>query len=230
MAVSIVARPWCQALHAAGPGINVMIDMATRGPDGTCIELATIRGATPEQIDGVLAGHPDVVSHELVERTRHFTQVRLAFRGCPLAELLAGHSIVPRLPFSTLPGHDLWIIVGQRRALDEARRRLADKGSRMEILHERDWSELRHGLTPKQQEVLRRAAEQGYYDYPRRITLSALAGHLGIAKSTLSESLMVIEKKLVRHHVVTKEPAPRAEPEPPSAEDEDGDRAPPIPT
>ena len=44
-------------------------------------------------------------------------------------------------------------------------------------------------LTPRQNDVYRQAREAGYYDTPRRITLSELADQLKISKSTLSTML-----------------------------------------
>jgi predicted DNA binding protein len=52
-------------------------------------------------------------------------------------------------------------------------------------------------LTPRQREVLALAIERGYYDYPRRITLSHLAKEAGVAKSTLSQTLMLIEREVM---------------------------------
>ena len=41
-------------------------------------------------------------------------------------------------------------------------------------------------LTPKQRIIFDSALNEGYWDTPRRITLSALAELLGLSKSTLS--------------------------------------------
>ncbi|WP_254535556.1 helix-turn-helix domain-containing protein [Halomarina litorea] len=56
-------------------------------------------------------------------------------------------------------------------------------------------------LTDRQREILERAVELGYYETPRRVTLSDLAADLGVAKSTLSETLHRAESTLVRRHL-----------------------------
>lgn len=56
-------------------------------------------------------------------------------------------------------------------------------------------------LTDRQRAVLERAVELGYYETPRRVTLSDLAADLGVAKSTLSETLHRAESTLVRLHL-----------------------------
>jgi predicted DNA binding protein len=52
-------------------------------------------------------------------------------------------------------------------------------------------------LTPRQSELLRRAVNEGYFDVPRRISLTELAGRLSVCKSTLSERLAIVERKLI---------------------------------
>jgi len=43
--------------------------------------------------------------------------------------------------------------------------------------------------------------ELGYYDVPRRFTLTEVADHVGIAKSTCSETLQRVERTVVREFV-----------------------------
>jgi predicted DNA binding protein len=48
-------------------------------------------------------------------------------------------------------------------------------------------------LTVRQREVFEIASREGYWDVPRRINLTELAGLLEVAKSTLSNQLQRIE-------------------------------------
>lgn len=52
-------------------------------------------------------------------------------------------------------------------------------------------------LTPHQNALLHEALAAGYYDVPRRVSLTAFALSRGRSKSTTSRSLAVIEKALV---------------------------------
>jgi predicted DNA binding protein len=49
--------------------------------------------------------------------------------------------------------------------------------------------------------VLLTAVECGYYDTPRECSLTELAGELGVAKSTCSETLHRIEEVVVKRFV-----------------------------
>ena len=50
-------------------------------------------------------------------------------------------------------------------------------------------------LTPRQHQIILRALDKGYFDYPRKMDLSALAKEMNVTKSTLVEILRRAEKK-----------------------------------
>jgi predicted DNA binding protein len=52
-------------------------------------------------------------------------------------------------------------------------------------------------LTPKQYALLHQALAAGYFDVPRRISLTQLAENIGKSKSSVSSGLALVEKKLV---------------------------------
>ncbi|MHA1341426.1 MAG: helix-turn-helix domain-containing protein [Promethearchaeota archaeon] len=52
-------------------------------------------------------------------------------------------------------------------------------------------------LTARQLEIYLKAKEAGYYDSPRKITLTELAEKIGMAKSSISSILQRIHKKLL---------------------------------
>ena len=58
-------------------------------------------------------------------------------------------------------------------------------------------------LTPQEYSLLHQALADGYFDVPRRITLTAFAKKLGRSKSGVSERLALIEEKLVVASVST---------------------------
>jgi hypothetical protein len=67
-------------------------------------------------------------------------------------------------------------------------------------------------LTDRQRELLEAAASAGYYETPRECTLTELADRLGVAKSSLSETLHRAEGRVVRDYV-----SPSGSPTSPSA-------------
>ncbi len=53
------------------------------------------------------------------------------------------------------------------------------------------------GLTPRQKEIMTKAISLGYFDFPRRVSLTSLSISLSIKPSTLSEILRSAERKIV---------------------------------
>ena len=54
------------------------------------------------------------------------------------------------------------------------------------------------GLTKRQYELVEKAVDEGYYDWPRKIDAKDMADEAGIAHATLLEHLRKAEKKLIR--------------------------------
>jgi predicted DNA binding protein len=56
-------------------------------------------------------------------------------------------------------------------------------------------------LTDRQRELITAAVTEGYYDTPRQCTLTELADHLDMAKSTVSEMLHRAEETIIKEFV-----------------------------
>jgi len=56
-------------------------------------------------------------------------------------------------------------------------------------------------LTPRQLEILTQSLSNGFFDIPRKKSLSILAKEIGISPSALSENVRRINKKLAEHYI-----------------------------
>jgi hypothetical protein len=103
---------------------------------------------------------------------------------------------VPKTPFEVLDGWVEWdLIVNQAHA-----RVLVTKLKEGDVTHRiiGFGNTTNHRLlTVRQREVFDRAVREGYYESPRRITLTALAEMLSVSKSTLCEMIHLIEKHII---------------------------------
>ena len=61
--------------------------------------------------------------------------------------------------------------------------------------------ERRAALTARQTEIITTAVAQGYFEFPRRISLTRLSGLLGVKPSTLSEVLRSAERRILADSV-----------------------------
>ena len=57
-------------------------------------------------------------------------------------------------------------------------------------------------LTDRQQEVLKTAIQQGYYENPREATLADLATELDIDRATVGKHLRIIESKVFAEYML----------------------------
>jgi hypothetical protein len=146
---------------------------------------------------------PGVTDVELIDATDNVEVCRVVFRGKTFVPLLKKLRLFSHLPFPVLDGVARWTVVGPQRKVCEFLKSLETESAGIRV------DSITHGpllrnpslLTPRQQDVLRRAFTEGYFDVPRRISLTALAAKLGVAISTLSVTLAVIEKKILEPHL-----------------------------
>ena len=103
---------------------------------------------------------------------------------------------VPKTPFEVRDGWVEWdLIVDQTHA-----RLLVSKLKEGNITHRIlgfGQTTNQRLLTVRQREVFDMAVSEGYYDTPRRITLTDLATKLSVSKSTLCEVIHLIEKHII---------------------------------
>lgn len=139
--------------------------------------------------------HPSVVEFQQVSPEP--AVVRVKMRGPhPLGALLSSEALL-EFPFPIRGGRARWSLVCARPQLDALLTRLRQIGIPFETERVEPYRSP-GGLTPRQQEVLDAAYREGYFDVPRRVTLAQLAERLGVAKSTLSETLRRAQRRMAR--------------------------------
>lgn len=110
----------------------------------------------------------------------------------------ASNSGIPiEMPFEIQDGVGEWELRTSHDSLSELGSAFDSMGINYTIEHVRDFKSDADLLTEKQREVVEKAYELGYYDTPREVSLSEVADHLGIAKSTCSETLHRVEERVM---------------------------------
>lgn len=100
------------------------------------------------------------------------------------------------------------LLLSNRNELTEAIEFLSDFGSvtveritqdfRREVMPSRaEWQELLSSIPQRQREFLNTAAERGYFEIPREVTLEEIADEMEITKTTASNHLRKVERRLV---------------------------------
>ncbi len=111
--------------------------------------------------------------------------------------IFAGAEILMLTPIIIKRGMVSARVYSNSRALNFLLDSLKKVGYPFKIYKDTSDSTCSNGLTRRQKYILRKAIEYGYYSYPRRITLTRLAEKLNVSKSYLSETLQIIESKII---------------------------------
>jgi predicted DNA binding protein len=148
-----------------------------------------------QALHGILA-HPDIIKIVTIsEEENKIIGSVVARPWMTCATIIRSDCYLEEVMISP-QGVDWTILTTNEETLSDLIKNLERIGSDVRLLskHETDSGTL---LTLRQESVLKRAFELGYYDYPSRINARELSEILKIAPSTLSEILRRSEHKLV---------------------------------
>lgn len=122
------------------------------------------------------------------------------FQSRPLVPEAFGQcGMIPRWPARLRDGRIGWVMAGATAALRHLAEELDRAGQkvRIEACRHPAAPNVPEGLTRRQSELLARAFLLGYFEVPRRISLTEMSRRFGLAKSTLSQSLARAERAVI---------------------------------
>jgi hypothetical protein len=198
--VDLPDGPWIADVSREFPDAGFRVLTAVPGESAG---FALVR-VTARDVDAVLSAmeaHEALASASVMAREDGAVTVRLE-TDAPLLLLAAKRSGLPiEMPLDIEDGVATVEVTGEHERVAEMGRRLSDLGLRYEVERVRQRVDPARLLTDRQRELLLAAVDLGYYDVPRRATLTEVAEHVGIAKSTCSETLQRVERTVVREFV-----------------------------
>ena len=131
------------------------------------------------------------------------TLYRVTMQSPPIVGLYRRLGLPLPLPIRMQAGYVRWEVVARAKEFDQVFEFARNFGLDPQIvsIRRRPLQDHLPLLTPKQQTLLHEAMDAGYFAVPRGITLTALARKLNRSKSGLSESIALIEKRLLESAV-----------------------------
>ncbi|ADJ16393.1 helix-turn-helix domain-containing protein [Halalkalicoccus jeotgali] len=188
LAVTLPEGVWIADVTTAHPETTVRVLAAMPGEN---VGFGLARVEEPG-VDAVLEGMDaaaDVTSLSVLRRGDRGALVQFETTQ-PLLVLSARESgIALEPPVEIHEGVATVEVTASRERLSELGEQLRAFGLGFEVEYVREGSDRERVLTDRQREVLLMAVEAGYYETPRRCSLTDLAAALGVAKSTASETL-----------------------------------------
>lgn len=150
-----------------------------------------------EQFEGAPSGA--VGSYDVLHADDHtvLLQFQLAFVPPPFRAFLASGNL-PQFPYTIEDGWIVCEITTSHERLSQFKTALAETGFTFEVVRVRQSVDPTELLTDRQRQFVTEAIERGYYDSPRRCSLTDLADDLGVSKSTASVVLHNAEECIVK--------------------------------
>jgi predicted DNA binding protein len=139
----------------------------------------------------------DVTDVTPLGSTQIATTLRVEYNGYGLISECYRLHLILRTPCTVREGTVVMVLAGPEENIREFATKFHDLGVQVEAVYHSEGKE-RSLLTPRQSEIFHRALAAGYFEVPRRVTLTELAAMTGVAVSSLSEMLAVVEKKLLQ--------------------------------
>jgi len=162
--------------------------------------LFKISGPDVEQILIEIKLHPSSTELYLISDLANSKIINVKTKDPWLLISLIKSEVILKMPVIIKNGIANWEILAPQEKISTLNKLFAEKGIDFKLKSIGKYRE-EPQLTARQSEVLDLALKQGYYEIPRKITLTQLADKLAVAKSTLSGILRRIDKKLVQTEI-----------------------------
>ncbi len=200
---------WLASICQAYPSVKIEIQSFLPGNLSAAKDLVgnALMNIHDARIDNVLAemrAHPSLVELFVLAKDAQEALVNVKTRDSWLLASLIASEVVLRFPVKVQwDGHrtvGIWTITGMRDRVDRLLSLLEEKQVQVELksIQKIQSNQVQGALTPRQAEILEMALKLGYFEFPRKITLTELAKRVGVAKSTLSEIVRRISQKKVQ--------------------------------
>ena len=198
--VDLPDGPWIADVSREFPDTGFRVLAAVPGESaGFALVRVTARDA--DAVLSAMEGHDALTAVSVMARGDGVVTARVE-TDAPLLLLAAKRSGLPiEMPLDIEDGVAEVEVTGEHERVAEMGRRLREVGLEFEVERVRQRVNPARLLTDRQRELLLAAVDLGYYDVPRRATLTEVADHVGIAKSTCSETLQRVQRTVIREFV-----------------------------
>lgn len=202
--IEIPEGPWIGDVSRRYPGASFRVLAAFPAEEADReigFGLIEVRAAALDSLLAEIGEHETMEECTVLQRAEDAATIQIR-TSTPMILLAARRAGVPvEMPVEIRDGTATVEISGAHDRLSELGSRLTELGLDFEVEYIQERHPPERLLTDRQRELLAVAIERGYYDTPRRCTLTELAEETDIAKSTCSEILQRIEETVVKEFV-----------------------------
>jgi hypothetical protein len=197
--IRIPRNIWTGPFSSRHPAIRLEVLNRTDVSGDVSVSDYWISGGVPGEWALEIGSFSDVLRVDSLAMVGDGCLYRIKYRNPPVIGLYRRLRLPLQFPLRIQAGILTWEVVARyaefRRVMEHARR--ADANVQVTSVRRRPLRSHLPQLTDSQHALLTEAMSAGYFAVPRRITLTELAKKLDRSKSSISEGIAVIEKKLV---------------------------------
>lgn len=200
--ISIPDTTWIHDVSVEYPETTFRV-IAVMSGEGSGIALLEIRTPDPVPIIVAIERRDDVTDFDLLWKRDETTTVQVETTDPLLLFPILKAGIPLQTPFEITDGTATWEITTSSERLSGLGEGLDEAGVEFDIdfVHDEPPDPTEGLLTDRQREVLLAAIKQGYYDTPRRTTLTEVSESLDVSKATGSDVLHRVEGKVLKWFV-----------------------------
>lgn len=165
------------------------------------IGLAEITAGQLTALLSDIKTYESVVSLEILKLHDETGLIRFETSNPVLLMPIQNSGIPLEMPFTLTDGQVTWEITASQSQLSALNKQLEEFGIPFSVDNLQQQATRECFLTERQYEIIEAAVDEGYYDTPRKCSLTELSETLGIAKSTCSETLHRAEGKVIKQFV-----------------------------
>ena len=200
--LDLPAGSWLGDVSRTAPSATLRVAETIPTDDRGQEAVATVRvaGTDRDRVEAALRDHGRVERVTTVERRGEVRTLRVLGRAPAYLPAARAVGLPLESAVEVADGRAAVTAVGDRDRIEAFGRRLADDGITVGVAATGE-ADSDRTLTEAQRELVFEAVRAGYYDTPRRCTLTELAEANDIAKSTCSETLHRAEGRVMRRFV-----------------------------
>lgn len=198
LTINIPESVWIHDISTSHPDIVFHVQTVLTAED-TGIGLVELHTTDPLPLIQEIENREDIVDLELLWKHEDQTLIQIRTSD-PLLLVPIWRAGVPlQLPFEIQDGTATWEVTTSSERLSAFGGYLDDLDIQYTVEHVLDINEgqVDRLLTNRQQELVRAALQRGYYESPRKVSLTDIAEQLDVAKSTCSDVLHRAESNVM---------------------------------
>ncbi|WP_458207797.1 helix-turn-helix domain-containing protein [Haladaptatus sp. NG-SE-30] len=196
--ITIPDETWISQVSKAHPDCVFKVITVLSGVDSS-VALLELSAKNPVPMIADIERDEDIASLELLWKDEDEALLQVETTNPVLLDPVWEVGVPLQTPFEVVEGSASWELTTSTSRLSALGTRLEESGIQFDIDYVRSIGDNESDsiLTDRQQQVLLAAVEQGYYETPRRATLTNVAESMDITKATASDILHRAEGRIV---------------------------------